>query len=56
MCTSASAPCWRGLEIKALLTELLPRLRSVELAGEPELMQTLFVGGMKRLPIRYELT
>jgi cytochrome P450 len=44
------------LEIKALLTELLPRLRSVELAGEPQLMQTLFVGGMKRLPIRYELT
>jgi cytochrome P450 len=44
------------LEIKALLTELLPRLRSVELAGEPQLMQTLFVGGMKRLPIHYELT
>ena len=43
------------MEIKALLTELLPRLRSVELAGEPAEMQTLFVGGLKRLPIRYDL-
>ncbi len=43
------------MEIKALLTELLPRLRSVELAGEPAEMQTLFVGGLKRLPIAYEL-
>jgi hypothetical protein len=32
---------------------LLPRLRSIELAGEPRLMQTLFVGGLKNLPIRY---
>jgi cytochrome P450 len=41
------------MEIKALLTELVPRLRSIELAGEPRLMQTLFVGGLKNLPIRY---
>jgi len=44
------------MELKALLGALLPRIRSVELAGEPKLMQTLFVGGLKRLPIRYELT
>lgn len=43
------------MEIKALLTELLPRLRSIELAGEPAEMQTLFVGGLKRLPVAYEL-
>lgn len=43
------------MEIKALLTELVPRLRSIELAGEPAEMQTLFVGGLKRLPIAYEL-
>ncbi len=43
------------MEIKALLTELLPRLKSIELAGEPAEMHTLFVGGLKRLPIRYEL-
>ncbi len=43
------------MEIKALLTELLPRLRHIELAGEPAEMQTLFVGGLKRLPVRYEI-
>lgn len=37
---------------KALFAELVPRLRSVELAGEPALSKTLFVGGLKRLPIR----
>jgi len=44
------------MEIKALLGELVPRLASVELAGEPSLMKTLFVGGLKHLPIRYEVT
>ena len=44
------------LEARALYNELLPRLRSVELAGEPAYMETLFVGGPKHLPIRYELT
>ena len=44
------------MEIKALLTELVPRLRSIELDGTPELMKTLFVGGLKRLPVRYELS
>ncbi|HEX9258461.1 MAG TPA: cytochrome P450 [Acidimicrobiales bacterium] len=43
------------MEIKALLTEIVPRLKSVELAGEPAEMQTLFVGGLKRLPISYEI-
>jgi cytochrome P450 len=43
------------MEIKALLTELVPRLRSIELAGEPALMQTTFVGGLKHLPISYEV-
>ena len=43
------------MEIRALLTELVPRLDSVELAGEPSLMQTTFVGGLKHLPLRYTL-
>ena len=43
------------MEIKALFNELIPRLRDIELAGEPKYMSTLFVGGPKRLPIRYEL-
>jgi cytochrome P450 len=44
------------MEIKALLTELLPRIGSIELNGEPALSQTIFVGGLKRLPIRYEIS
>jgi cytochrome P450 len=44
------------MEIKALLSELIPRLRSVELAGEPALVQSTFVSGLKRLPLRYEIT
>ncbi len=44
------------MELKAMFTALLPRLNSVELDGEPELMKTLFVGGLKHLPIRYEMT
>ena len=44
------------MEGRALYAELMPRLTSIELAGDPAYMQTLFVGGPKRLPIRYELT
>jgi cytochrome P450 len=43
------------MEMKALFHELVPRLRHAELAGEPALMKTIFVGGLKRLPIRYEV-
>jgi cytochrome P450 len=43
------------LEMKALFEELLPRLDDIALAGEPALMYTLFVGGLKRLPIEYSV-
>jgi cytochrome P450 len=43
------------LELEAFLRELLPRLEHIELAGEPEFMATTFVGGPKRMPIRYRL-
>jgi len=43
------------MEARALYRELVPRLESIELAGEPAYMETLFVGGPKHLPIRYEL-
>jgi cytochrome P450 len=43
------------MEIASFFTELLPRLRSVELAGEPRLIATTLLGGLKRLPLRYEL-
>jgi cytochrome P450 len=43
------------MELKALYSALLPRLKSVELDGEPELIRSTFVSGLKKLPIRYEI-
>ncbi|PND59430.1 cytochrome P450 [Mycobacterium sp. ENV421] len=43
------------MEMNSFFTELVPRINSIELAGDPELMATTFVGGIKHLPIRYSL-
>ncbi|GFG73124.1 cytochrome P450 [Mycobacterium botniense] len=43
------------MEVSSFFTELVPRLKSIELNGEPELISTVFVGGLKHLPIRYQL-
>jgi cytochrome P450 len=43
------------LEINSFFSELLSRLKSVELVGPAEYLATTFVGGPKHLPIRYEL-
>lgn len=43
------------MEMNSLFTELVPRLESIELTGEPELAATTFVGGLKHLPIRYSV-
>ena len=43
------------MEVNSFFTELVPRLKSIELDGNPELIATTFVGGLKHLPIRYEL-
>ena len=43
------------MEINSFFTELIPRLESIELAGDPEFMATTFVGGLKHLPIRYSV-
>ncbi len=44
------------MEINSFFSELVPRLKSIELAGPAEHMATIFVGGLKHLPIRYTLT
>jgi cytochrome P450 len=44
------------MEMTSFFTELLPRLRSIELAGEPKLIATTLVGGLKRLPVRYAIS
>jgi len=43
------------LELRAFLRELLPRLESIEPDGAAEETVSTFVGGLKRLPIRYRL-
>jgi cytochrome P450 len=43
------------MEMRILMEELLPRLKSLELAGEPARVESTFVGGLKRLPIRFEV-
>ena len=43
------------LETRALFAELLPRLETIELAGTPTSSATVFVGGLKTLPIRYRV-
>ncbi|VEG53287.1 cytochrome P450 [Mycolicibacterium aurum] len=43
------------MEINSFYSALLPRLKSVELAGRAEHTATIFVGGLKHLPIKYSL-
>ena len=43
------------MEMRILWEELLPRLNSFDLAGEPRLSEGMFVNGPKRVPIRYTL-
>jgi cytochrome P450 len=41
------------LEMRILFEELFERLDSVELAGEPKVLKSLIVSGLKSLPIRF---
>lgn len=43
-------------ELRALFAELIPRVRHIELAAPPQFTPATFVSGLKRLPIRYELS
>jgi cytochrome P450 len=40
------------LEIKVLFEELLPRISSLELAGEVQRLRSNFISGIKHLPVR----
>jgi cytochrome P450 len=44
------------MEVNSFFTQLLPRLQSIELVGEYKFSPTTFVGGLKQLPVRYEIT
>jgi cytochrome P450 len=43
------------LEIAAFFQALLPRLRHIEPGGKAEYTESIFVSGLKRLPVRVEL-
>jgi cytochrome P450 len=43
------------MEMRILFEELMPRLKSLEFAGPAARAEGAFVGGPKRLPIRYEM-
>ncbi len=43
------------LEIRIALEKLVPRIQSVELAGDMERMRSSFLGGVKRMPVRLRL-
>ena len=43
------------MEVNSFFTELLPRVKSIELTGTAEFVATTFVGGLKHLPVRYQL-
>jgi cytochrome P450 len=43
------------MEMRALFTELLPRLDHIELAGTPKNTRANFVSGLKTLPVRYRM-
>lgn len=43
------------MEMRLLWEELIPKLKFVELAGEPQMIESFFVNGLKKLPIRFEL-
>jgi cytochrome P450 len=42
------------LEMRVFFEELLPRIKSISLAGTPEHSKAVFVGGLKSLPIHFE--
>jgi cytochrome P450 len=41
------------MEMRILYEELLPRLKSVALNGEPKNSQSVFVSGPKKLPLKF---
>ncbi|WP_308426482.1 cytochrome P450 [Streptomyces fuscichromogenes] len=43
------------LELRVMFEELLSQIRSIEITGERRVVQTNFVGGLRKLPVRLEL-
>ncbi|MBV8977174.1 MAG: cytochrome P450 [Alphaproteobacteria bacterium] len=43
------------IEIDAILTEVLTRMRDIEIVGRPEWLPSNFISGPKRLPVRFKV-
>lgn len=43
------------MELRILFEELLPRIRSIRLDGEPTMVRSWFVNGLKTLPVKFEM-
>jgi len=43
------------MELASMYRELVRRVKHIELAGTPQYMQSIFVGGLKTMPIRYAM-
>jgi cytochrome P450 len=43
-------------EMQSLFEELIPRIRHIELAGEPRWVDAFWISSLKNLPIRFELS
>jgi len=43
------------MEIRIFFKQFLERIEMIELAGEPQLIKSSFIHGVKKLPIRYKL-
>ncbi len=43
------------MELRIFYTQFLPRIESIELAGDPSFLRASFVHGVKHLPIRFKL-
>ncbi|MET4426819.1 cytochrome P450 [Mycolicibacterium sp. 624] len=43
------------IQIRALLTELIPRLDTIDINGTPEYIKAISVSGLKHLPVHYKL-
>ena len=44
-----------NLEMRILFEELIPRLKTLELAGEPKRSASTFIGGPKSVPVNFVL-
>ena len=43
------------VEMNALFAELVPRIKRIELAGDPRWVDAIWITSLKDLPIRFEL-